>query len=146
MSPDVWFLLVLAIKMAVAAAFVVTAGDEQTFPGWPPVALQRPAVTALAVPRMALLIGLDPFRIDNLWQRMMRGYFYPAGREKTHSLGALDMALWDLKAKGLGVPIWQLLGGKSRDYVELYATAYPRPQPGATIADTAQQPTAASAG
>jgi L-alanine-DL-glutamate epimerase-like enolase superfamily enzyme len=41
----------------------------------------------------SMLIGLDPFRIDNLWQRMMRGYFYPAGREKLHSLGALDLAL-----------------------------------------------------
>jgi L-alanine-DL-glutamate epimerase-like enolase superfamily enzyme len=41
----------------------------------------------------SMLIGLDPFRIDNLWQRMMRGYFYPAGREKLHSLGVLDLAL-----------------------------------------------------
>ena len=86
----------------------------------------------------SMLIGLDPFRIDNLWQRMMRGYFYPAGREKIHSLGALDMALWDLKAKALGLPIWQLLGGKSRDYVELYSTAYPRPTPTATIEDSAR--------
>ncbi len=62
----------------------------------------------------SMLIGLDPFRIDNLWQRMMRGYFYPAGREKLHSLGALDLALWDLKGKALDVPVWQLLGGKSR--------------------------------
>ena len=53
---------------------------------------------------------------------MERGYFYPSGREKTHSLGALDVALWDLKGKALGVPVWQLLGGKSRDYVECYAT------------------------
>ena len=73
----------------------------------------------------SMLIGLDPFRIDNLWQRMMRGYFYPAGREKLHSLGALDLALWDLKGKALDVPVWQLLGGKSRNYVELYSTAYP---------------------
>jgi len=74
----------------------------------------------------SMLIGLDPFRIDQHWQRMLRGYFYPAGREKLHSLGALDVALWDLKAKALDVPLWQLLGGKSRDYVELYATAFPR--------------------
>jgi L-alanine-DL-glutamate epimerase-like enolase superfamily enzyme len=86
----------------------------------------------------SMLIGLDPYRIDNLWQRMMRGYFYPAGREKIHSLGALDLALWDLKAKALGVPVWQLLGGKSREYVELYSTAYPRPAPTATIGDTAK--------
>ncbi len=84
----------------------------------------------------SMLIGLDPFRIDNLWQRMMRGYFYPAGREKLHSLGALDLALWDLKGKALDVPVWQLLGGKSRNYVELYSTAYPAR--GGTLEDAAR--------
>jgi len=74
----------------------------------------------------SMLIGEDPFRTDQHWQRMLRGYFYPAGREKIHSLGALDIALWDLKAKALGIPVWQLLGGKSREHLELYATAFPR--------------------
>lgn len=85
----------------------------------------------------SMLIGLDPFRIDNHWQRMMRGYFYPAGREKLHSLGALDLALWDLKGKALDVPIWQLLGGKSREHVELYSTVFPSP-PGGTLEDAAR--------
>jgi len=85
-----------------------------------------------------MLIGQDALRIENAWQRMMRGYFYPAGREKIHSLGALDLALWDLKGKAAGWPVWQLLGGKSRDYVELYATAYPRPNPNATIGEVAR--------
>ena len=86
----------------------------------------------------SMLIGLDPFRIDQHWQRMMRGYFYPAGREKIHSLGALDMALWDLKAKALDVPLWQLLGGKSREHIELYSTAFPR-GPGGTLEDAARR-------
>jgi L-alanine-DL-glutamate epimerase-like enolase superfamily enzyme len=85
----------------------------------------------------SMLIGEDPFRTDRHWQRMLRGYFYPAGREKLHSLGALDLALWDLKAKALDVPVWQLLGGKSRDYIECYATAYPRPRNG-DLEDTAR--------
>jgi hypothetical protein len=85
----------------------------------------------------SMLIGQDPFRVDQHWQRMLRGYFYPAGREKTHSLGALDMALWDLKAKALEVPLWQLLGGKSRDHLELYATAFPR-GPNGTLEDAAR--------
>ena len=72
-----------------------------------------------------LLIGEDPFRTDRLWQSMFRSYFYPAGREKTHALGALDVALWDLKGKALGVPVYQLLGGPSRDHVECYSTGYP---------------------
>jgi galactonate dehydratase len=72
-----------------------------------------------------LLIGEDPFRTDHLWQAMYRAYFYPAGREKAHALGALDVALWDLKGKALDVPVYQLLGGQSRDYVECYSTGFP---------------------
>jgi galactonate dehydratase len=73
----------------------------------------------------AMLIGEDPSRIDHLWQMMFRGYFYPAGREKLDALGALDLALWDIKGKALGVPISDLLGGAARDHVECYATSYP---------------------
>ena len=73
----------------------------------------------------AMLIGEDPFRIDHLWQMMFRGYFYPAGREKLDALGALDLALWDIKGKALGVPVSDLLGGAAREYVECYATGFP---------------------
>jgi L-alanine-DL-glutamate epimerase-like enolase superfamily enzyme len=72
-----------------------------------------------------LLIGEDPSRISHLWQLMFRGYFYPPGRELVHALGALDMALWDIKGKALGVPVWELLGGQARDHIECYATAFP---------------------
>jgi L-alanine-DL-glutamate epimerase-like enolase superfamily enzyme len=73
----------------------------------------------------AMIIGEDPSRIDHLWQMMFRGYFYPAGREKLDALGALDLALWDIKGKALGVPVSDLLGGVSRDHIECYATAFP---------------------
>ena len=73
----------------------------------------------------AAIIGKDPFRIEDNWQMLFRGYFYPAGREKLHAMGALDMALWDLKAKALGVPLYQLFGGATREHVECYATGYP---------------------
>jgi galactonate dehydratase len=85
----------------------------------------------------AMMIGLDPFNIDMHWQRMMRGMHYTAGREKLHALGGLDLALWDLKGKALGVPVYQLLSGKSREYVECYSTAFPRPQ-SATLEDAAR--------
>jgi galactonate dehydratase len=71
------------------------------------------------------LIGEEPERIQHHWQAMYRGWFYPAGREKLHALGALDLALWDLKGKILGAPVYQLLGGLTRDYVECYSTGYP---------------------
>ena len=73
----------------------------------------------------AMLIGEDPSRIEHLWQLMYRGYFYPPGREKIHALGALDLALWDIKGKALGVPVHQLLGGLTRGYIECYSTGYP---------------------
>lgn len=73
----------------------------------------------------AMIIGEDPGRIDHLWQMMCRGYFYPAGREKLDGLGAIDLALWDIKGKALGVPVYELLGGLARDHVECYSTAFP---------------------
>jgi L-alanine-DL-glutamate epimerase-like enolase superfamily enzyme len=72
-----------------------------------------------------LLIGEEPNRIEHLWQLMYRHYFYPPGREKIHALGALDMALWDIKGKALGVPVYELLGGLTRQYVECYSTGFP---------------------
>ena len=73
----------------------------------------------------ALIIGEDPTRIEHLWQLMYRHYFYPPGREKIHALGAIDLALWDLKAKALGVPVYDLLGGLTRNHIECYATGFP---------------------
>lgn len=71
------------------------------------------------------LIGEDASRIQHLWQLLYRGFFYPAGREKLHALGALDLALWDIKGKALGAPVYELLGGRTRDYVECYSTGFP---------------------
>lgn len=72
-----------------------------------------------------MLIGERPNRIEQLWQLMYRGEFYPPGREKIHALGALDMALWDIKGKALDVPVYELLGGLTRDYVNCYSTGFP---------------------
>src|SRR5882672_6904689 len=69
------------------------------------------------------LIGRDPQHIEQLWQDMNRAFFYPAGREKTDAIGALDLALWDIKGKVQGLPVHQLLGGMVRNYCECYNTA-----------------------
>jgi galactonate dehydratase len=71
-----------------------------------------------------MIIGEDPFRIEHLWQYMYRTMFYPPGREKLHALGAIEMALWDIKGKALNVPVYELMGGATRDYVECYATGF----------------------
>jgi galactonate dehydratase len=64
------------------------------------------------------LIGKNPFHIERLWQDMYRAFHYPPGRERLHAIGALDLALWDLKGKALGVPVYELLGGMNRNYLE----------------------------
>ncbi|HLX59747.1 MAG TPA: mandelate racemase/muconate lactonizing enzyme family protein [Planctomycetota bacterium] len=68
------------------------------------------------------LIGRNPYDIERCWQEMYRAFFYPPGREKIHALGALDLALWDIKGKALDVPVYELLGGMNRNYLECYAT------------------------
>ncbi|HEY7303942.1 MAG TPA: mandelate racemase/muconate lactonizing enzyme family protein [Bryobacteraceae bacterium] len=73
----------------------------------------------------AMIVGEDASHIDRLWQLMFRGYFYPAGREKLDALGAIDLALWDIKGKALNVPVYELLGGMSRNHVECYSTSFP---------------------
>ncbi|MCP5119460.1 MAG: mandelate racemase/muconate lactonizing enzyme family protein [bacterium] len=82
-----------------------------------------------------LLIGKEPSEIEHLWQYMYRAYFYPPGREKIHALGALDMALWDIKGKALGVPVYELLGGKARNHIECYSTGFPNQ---GSLAETAR--------
>ena len=67
-----------------------------------------------------LLIGEDPARIEHLWQRMSRGGFFPHDRVFGSAIGAIDIALWDLKAKAHGVPLYDLLGGRVRDRVVCY--------------------------
>ena len=58
-----------------------------------------------------LLIGHDASRIEHLWQMLSRGGFYPAGRVLSSAISAIDIALWDIAGKHLGVPIYQLFGG-----------------------------------
>jgi galactonate dehydratase len=66
-------------------------------------------------------IGADPQRIEDIWQIAYRGGFYRAGAVLMSALSGLDQALWDLKGKVTGQPVYQLLGGKVRDRVEVYA-------------------------
>jgi L-alanine-DL-glutamate epimerase-like enolase superfamily enzyme len=67
-----------------------------------------------------LLIGQEAGRIEHLWQMLFRGGFYPAQRIQTAAIAAIDIALWDIKGKALGVPIYELLGGRVRDRVVCY--------------------------
>ena len=91
------------------------------------------------------LIGRDPQFIERLWQDMSRAFFYPAGREKEDALGALDLALWDLKGKALSLPVHEILGGAVRNYCECYNTSgiIPGVHPGMSIKERAHLTVAA---
>src|SRR5207237_6919551 len=66
-------------------------------------------------------IGTDPFAIEDIWQVGYRGGFYRGGAVLMSALSGLEQALWDLKGRALGLPAWQMLGGKVRDKVRAYA-------------------------
>ena len=67
------------------------------------------------------LVGQDPRRINDLWQVMYRGGFYRGGAILMSAIAGIDQALWDIKGKALGVPVYQLLGGLVRDRMKTYS-------------------------
>ncbi|HWU17461.1 MAG TPA: mandelate racemase/muconate lactonizing enzyme family protein [Devosia sp.] len=68
------------------------------------------------------LIGRDPMAIGALWQEMYRSQYFEGGRVLTAAISAIDIALHDIKGKALGVPVYQLLGGKQRNHIPTFAT------------------------
>src|SRR3954469_24534921 len=91
------------------------------------------------------IIGQSQSRIEHLWQDMYRAFFYPPGREKMHALGAIDLALWDIRGKALGLPVHAVLGGMVRNFCELYNTAgnIPGVRPGMGVKERAAATVAA---
>lgn len=69
------------------------------------------------------LIGRDPQRIEDIWQFFYRGVYWRRGAVNMTAIAAVDTALWDIKAKAANMPLYQLLGGRSRDGVMVYAHA-----------------------
>jgi len=80
------------------------------------------------------LIGEDPERIEFLWQSCFRRRFYRGGVSTGTALSGIDHALWDIKGKAYGVPVYQLLGGLAREKVRVYG-----PVSGTTAEEAARQ-------
>ena len=78
--------------------------------------------TAEAIKKFSTyLIGKDPSRIDDIGQNLYRSLYF-RGSVIMSAISAIDIALWDIKGKKLGVPVYELLGGKTRDKVRVYAS------------------------
>ena len=78
------------------------------------------AVQGLVETYRPVLIGMDPSRIEHIWQTLWRGQFFRGGHVHSAAVAAIDLALWDLRGKVLGAPVYDLLGGRARDYVRCY--------------------------
>jgi galactonate dehydratase len=69
------------------------------------------------------LIGQDPMQRGRIWQELYRSQYFEGGRVLLAAQSAIDIALYDIVGKALGVPVYQLLGGKHRDVIPCFATA-----------------------
>jgi len=91
--------------------------------GWgEPVVEGRAETVRAAVDELSgYLIGKDPFRIEDHFQVMYRSGFYRGGPILTSAISGVEQALWDIKGKALGVPVYELLGGAARDTIRIYS-------------------------
>ncbi|MBI0377366.1 galactonate dehydratase [Streptomyces albiflaviniger] len=102
--------------------FVRVETDEGVV-GWgePVVEGRAEPVRAAVEVLTEYLIGQDPMRIEDHWQVMTKGGFYRGGPVLSSAVAGLDQALWDIKGKHYGVPVYQLLGGPVRERIRAYA-------------------------
>ena len=110
---------------------VVKVETDEGIYGWGESGLssREQAVAATVHHFRDFLIGKDASRIGALWQEMYRSQYFEGGRVLTAAISAIDIALYDIKGKALGVPVYQLLGGKHRDFIPLFATTTGRTLP-----------------
>ena len=91
--------------------------------GWGEAVLEGHAAAVLAcVNEMSdYLVGNDPADIEGLWETLYRAGFYRGGGVMMSAISGIDQALWDIKGKVFGVPVYQLLGGKCRNKMKVYS-------------------------
>src|SRR5215212_2325460 len=102
--------------------FVKVETDQDGLYGWGEATLEwkTKGVVGAIDDVSRLLIGEDPQRIEHLYQIMYRQYFWKVGIEGMSAISGIEHALWDIKGKWLNVPVYELLGGRVRDYVRVY--------------------------
>jgi galactonate dehydratase len=96
---------------------------DEGIAGWgePVLEGRTSSVSAMVNELSHYLVGKDPRNIEDLWTVMYRGGFYRGGGVHMSALAGIDQALWDIKGKALGCPVFELLGGKVRDRIRIYS-------------------------
>ena len=102
--------------------FVRIETDQPGLIGWGEASLEwhTRGVVGAVDDLVPLIVGEDPRRTEHLWQSMVRHPFFGGGVVGMSAISGIDQALWDIKAKDLGVPLHELLGGPVRDHVRMY--------------------------
>jgi galactonate dehydratase len=102
--------------------FVKVETDEDGLYGWGEATLEwkTHGVVGSVDDVSRFIVGEDPRRIEHLYQMMVRQYFWRPGIEGMSAISGIEQALWDIKGKWLGVPVYELLGGRVRDRVRMY--------------------------
>jgi galactonate dehydratase len=95
---------------------------DEGITGWgEPIVEGRAETVRAAVEELSeYLTGKDPFRIEDHFQVLYRGGFYRGGPVLTSAISGIEQALWDIKGRALGVPVYELLGGAARDKIRVY--------------------------
>lgn len=106
---------------------LVKISTDEGITGWGEPTLEGKATVVEEAVRImgAGILSEDPMQVERLYQRMYRGGFYRGGGILCSAISGIEQALWDIKGKKLGVPVWQLLGGRCRDRIRMYAHAIP---------------------
>ena len=105
--------------------FFVEVRTDEGVTGWGEITttthMANRAVAAIIRQLNDLLVGDDAFRIEGTWHKVFRAFTYMGSRgAATQAASAIDIALWDIRGKALGVPVHELLGGRVRDDVAIY--------------------------
>ncbi len=108
-------------KVAPRWLFLKTVTDDGLC-GWgEPVIEGRADTVEAAVKELSTyLIGKDPFEIEDTFQILYRGGFYRGGPVLSSAISGIEQTLWDIKGKALNLPVYELLGGKVRDQIQVY--------------------------
>ncbi len=102
--------------------FVKVETDQPGLIGWGEASLEaKPRAIAGCIADMEpMIVGEDPRRIEYIWQILYRGAFWRQGLVGMSAISGIDQALWDIKGKEVGKPVYELLGGRVRDKVRMY--------------------------